>query len=429
MPIPRLQRHTLPNGLRVVIQPLTSGPTVGVSVHYGVGFRSESPSRSGFAHLFEHLMFQGSARIRRGDHFRLVQSAGGTVDGSTHQDYTVFHQVIPSNALERVLFMEADRMREPIFTMESLRTQVDVVKEEIRLNLMNKPYGGFPWTVLPSALFSDFRNAHNGYGDFAALEKVTVADCEAFFESYYAPGNAVLTVTGDIQPRQVMELVWRHFANIPSRPVPTVSDSDEPAPRGMRTGVHHDRHAPLPATAIGYRLPDPRTALHSYLAHMVLCSLLATGESSRLRRKLIGRTSMATDVSMGCGLFGALDARHPDLLLGVVVHSPGTSTDAVISVLDEELHSLVAEGPTPREVNRAVAMSAAARHRKFDSLAFRTPALGTLELLFDSAELLDQLPGALSSVDAVDVAMAAQGLSPDARAVVQLVPGAAGADE
>nr|WP_275675813.1 pitrilysin family protein [Streptomyces sp. MUM 2J] len=419
----------LPNGLRVVIQPLTSGPTVGVSVHYGVGFRSESPSRSGFAHLFEHLMFQGSARIPRGDHFRLIQSAGGAIDGSTHQDYTVFHQVFPSNALERVLFMEADRMREPVFTVESLRTQVDVVKEEIRLNLMNKPYGGFPWTVLPSVLFSEFHNTHNGYGDFSALEKVSVADCEEFFETYYAPGNAVLTVAGDVQPCQVMELVWRHFADIPARTVPAVSESDEPAPRGMRTGVHHDRRAPLPATAIGYRLPDPRTAPLRYLAHMVLCSLLSTGDSSRLRRRLIGRTGVATDVSMGCGLFGALDARHPDLLLGVVVHSPGTSTDAVIAALDEELHSLAAEGPTPREVDRAVAMTAAARHRKFDSLALRTPALGTLELLFGRAELLDKLPGALSSVDAVDLATAAQGLIPDARAVVQLVPGTPGGNE
>ena len=196
-PAVALHRETLSNGLRVVLSPDRSAPVVAVGVHYDVGFRSEPQSRTGFAHLFEHLMFQGSESLEKLAHFRYVQASGGTFNGSTHPDYTNYFEIVPSAALERALFLEADRMRAPRLTAENLRNQVDVVKEEIRLNVLNRPYGGFPWITLPPVLYETFPNAHNGYGDFSELEAATVDDCAAFFDAYYAPGNAVLTVSGD----------------------------------------------------------------------------------------------------------------------------------------------------------------------------------------------------------------------------------------
>ncbi|HEY3610560.1 MAG TPA: pitrilysin family protein, partial [Pseudonocardiaceae bacterium] len=210
MHLPELHRYTLANGLRVVLAPDRTIPVVGVSVHYDVGFRSEPEGRTGFAHLFEHLMFQGSESLDKLAHFRHVQSSGGTFNGSTHPDYTDYFEVLPSAALERALFLEADRMRAPRITEENLRNQVDVVKEEIRLNVLNRPYGGFPWINLPSVLYQTFPNAHNGYGDFTELEQASLDDCASFFDTFYAPGNAVLTLCGDFEVGRAQDLVQRH---------------------------------------------------------------------------------------------------------------------------------------------------------------------------------------------------------------------------
>lgn len=201
-------------------------------MHYDVGFRSEPEGRTGFAHLFEHLMFQGSESLEKLAHFRHVQSSGGTFNGSTHPDYTDYYQVLPSAALERALFLEADRMRAPKLTEENLRNQIDVVKEEIRLNVLNRPYGGFPWILLPAVLFKTFANAHNGYGDFVDLESATVDDCAEFFDTYYSPANAVLTVAGDLDVEATKALVEKHFGDVPARPKPERPSFAEPAPQG-----------------------------------------------------------------------------------------------------------------------------------------------------------------------------------------------------
>src|SRR5918994_4653728 len=161
-----VERFTLANGLRVVVAPDPSAPVVGVAVVYDVGIRSEPQGRTGFAHLFEHLMFQGSENLEKLAHFRYVQASGGVFNGSTHLDYTDYYETLPSNALERALFLEADRMRGPRLTEENLRNQVDVVKEEIRVNVLNRPYGGFPWLQLPQIAFESFANTHDGYGSF-----------------------------------------------------------------------------------------------------------------------------------------------------------------------------------------------------------------------------------------------------------------------
>ncbi|HET6211888.1 MAG TPA: pitrilysin family protein, partial [Micromonosporaceae bacterium] len=252
-----VERFTLDNGLRVVLAPDRSAPVIGIAVVYDVGIRSEPDGRTGFAHLFEHLMFQGSENLEKLAHFRYVQGSGGTFNGSTHLDYTDYFETMPANALERALFLEADRMRGPRLTEENLRNQVDVVKEEIRVNVLNRPYGGFPWLKLPPVMFDTFPNGHDGYGSFDDLESASVSDAQEFFTRYYAAGNAVLAVAGDIDVAGTTALVRQHFGDVPARPAPVRPDFAEPDLTGERREAYTDRLAPMPAIAAAWRVPDP----------------------------------------------------------------------------------------------------------------------------------------------------------------------------
>lgn len=425
-----LRRLTLDNGLRVVLAPDTSAPVAAVALHYDVGFRSEPVGRTGFAHLFEHLMFQGSESLPKLSHFRHVQSSGGTFNGSTHFDYTDYFEVLPSAGLERALFLEADRMRAPTISEENLRNQVDVVKEEIRLNVLNRPYGGFPWILLPPVLYDTFANAHNGYGDFSDLEGATVDDCAAFFDSYYAPANAVLTVAGDFDPEVAAELVHRHFGDVPARPAPVRPSFAEPAPTAELRGDHEDPLAPLPALAIGYRLPDPSTDLESYTATVALASVLADGDSSRLRQRMIYRDEVVTDVSAGVGLFGVpYESRDPDTMTVTSVYLPHVDLDRVLAVVDEEIAAIAGMGVSDDELGRTVARWAATMFRDHDRLATRTRAIGSCELLHGRGELAAELPTMLAAVTSDQLMAAAAALRPDSRAVLTITPaGPAGED-
>ncbi|HWE88611.1 MAG TPA: pitrilysin family protein [Pseudonocardiaceae bacterium] len=420
---PELHRFTLGNGLRVVLAPDRTNPVVAVSVHYDVGFRSEPQGRTGFAHLFEHLMFQGSESLEKLAHFRHIQSSGGTFNGSTHPDYTDYFEVLPSAALERALFLEADRMRAPKITDENLRNQVDVVKEEIRLNVLNRPYGGFPWIPLPAVLYQTFPNAHNGYGDFTELEQADLDDCASFFDTYYAPANAVLTLAGDFAVSQARDLIERHFGDVPSRPAPTRPSFNEPPPSAQLRAEHADPHAPLPALAIGYRMPDPVAELDTYLAYVVLSQVLTDGDSSRLRQRMMHKDTVVTDISTSCGLFGApLDARDPDTFMVTAIHPGEVSADRVLGVLDEELTRLAEHGPDPDELTRVTARWAAGLHHDHDRIVSRTLAFGSFELLHGRPELVAELPERVARVTTEDVSAAAKALRPDARAVLTLKP-------
>ena len=421
-----LHRRVLDNGLRVLLVPDPAAPVVGVAVHVDVGFRSEPEGRTGFAHLFEHLMFQGSESLEKLAHFRHVQSSGGVFNGSTHQDYTNYFEVLPSAALERALFLEADRLRAPRLTQENLRNQVDVVKEEIRLNVLNRPYGGFPWILLPPVLYDTYPNAHNGYGDFTDLEQASLDDAAAFFDAYYAPGNAVLTVVGDLDPDEAAALVDKHFGDIPARAVPTRPSFAEPPPDGERRESVVDANAPLPALALGYRLPDPHSDLPGYLAHAVLASLLTDGEAARLTQRLVYGDELVTDVSASCGLMGApLDARDPDTFTVTAVHPGTVDPQRIIGAVDDELATLAADGPDPDELRRVTARWASSLHREHDRLMSRMLALGSAELVQGRAELADELPGLIAAVEPSAVAAAAGSLRPDQRAVLTVTPGGA----
>ncbi|MDQ2710016.1 MAG: insulinase family protein [Actinomycetota bacterium] len=421
--LPALHRLTLPNGLRVLLAPDPGSPVVAVSVHVDVGFRSEPEGRTGFAHLFEHLMFQGSESLEKLAHFRHVQGSGGVFNGSTHQDYTDYFQVLPSAALERALFLEADRLRAPRLTEENLRNQVDVVKEEIRLNVLSRPYGGFPWILLPPVLYDTFANAHNGYGDFSELERASLDDAAGFFDSYYAPGNAVLTVAGDLDVDVTTRLVEQHFGDIPARDTPPRPSFAEPVPAVERRESVSDPHAPLPALALGYRLPDPATDLDSYLAHTLLGSVLTDGEAARLQQRLVYGEGIVTDVSAGCGLFGTpLDSRDPDTFTVTAMFPPAVEPDRVLRAVDEELDRLAGDGPDTGELSRISARWASSLYHGHDRVMSRMLALGSRELLWDRAELAAELPGRLAVITPTHVAQAAARLRGQGRAVLVVEP-------
>ena len=278
--------HTkLPNGLQVVIAPDATAPVVTVGVYYKIGFRLEPQGRSGFAHLFEHMMFQGSANAPKMQHIKLINSSGGVLNGSTHYDVTNYYEAVPSNALERVLWLEADRMRALKVDDENLRNQRDVVKEEVRVNVLNQPYGGFPWLDLPPVAFRNWANAHNFYGDFTDLDAADLADVQAFFKTYYVPNNAVLLMLGDVKPDEGFAFARKYYGDIPAGPAPKFADPREPDQKEERQGYVVEKFGTLPAMAIGYTMPQRRT--QDWHAMALLDQALHGGRAGRIYRELV----------------------------------------------------------------------------------------------------------------------------------------------
>jgi predicted Zn-dependent peptidase len=226
-----IEYYKLPNGLKVVLSPDATTPTVVVAVYYNIGFRIEPRDRTGFAHLFEHLMFQGSRNLGKMEFIRLVESNGGVLNGSTRSDFTNYFEVVPSNALQRMLWAEADRMRGLAIDSTNLDNQRDVVKNEVRVNVLNQPYGGFPWIDLPMRANSNWFNAHNFYGDLSDLDAATLQDAATFFKTYYAPNNAALVVTGDFDPKDAKRWVESSFGSRRSRTSPSRSSRRRSANR------------------------------------------------------------------------------------------------------------------------------------------------------------------------------------------------------
>jgi zinc protease len=420
-----VERTTLDNGLRVLVSPDSSSPVVAVAVYYDVGMRSEPQGRTGFAHLFEHLMFQGSASLKKTEHFTYVQGSGGTLNGSTHVDYTNYYELLPSSATELALFLEADRMRSVAVTQENLDNQIAVVQNEIRVNVLNRPYGGFPWILIPPVLFDSFANSHNGYGDFVDLESSTLDDAQQFFDRYYAPGNAVLTVVGDVDVDQVMGWAEHHFGDIPARPVPERPSFVEPPLSEERRHTVHDALAPAPAVAVAWRTADPAD-LEAFLPYVVLAEVLTDGDAARLQQRLVLRDQAVTSVGGYVGLLGdPLDARDPTPLLLEVHHPDETPLDTVLTTVDEEIDRLVRDGLADGELARTVARLNARYYREIDPVLGRATHMSVFEQQRNHAELVNELPALLEAVSADAVQAAAATLRPDNRAVLELRPGAA----
>lgn len=421
-----VERFTLANGLRVVLGPDRSAPTIAITVNYDVGFRSEPEGRTGFAHLFEHLMFQGSTNLEKGEADKLIEGNGGVLNGSTRSDYTNYISMLPANALELGLFLEADRMRSTRINAENLQNQIDVVKEEIRVNVLNRPYGGFPWIDLPPIMFDSFNNAHNGYGSFVDLESATVEDAQDFFNTFYAPANAQLSVTGDFDVARISKMIESHFGDIAKRRAPKIPDVGEPQPKAERRATKDDPMAPMPAIAVGYRVPDPIKQLDAYLAAIVLVEVLTDGEGSRLHQRLVKNDRIASHVGGLMGTFGdPFDVRDPTMLQLLAYH-PGGTADQVLAAVDEEVAKVIDEGIAEEELHRVQTTLISAHLRRLDNLLQRSQFMATLEQQRQRAELVNEIPELLAGVEAGAVVKAADDwLRPDRRAVLEVKPGGA----
>ena len=347
MKIP-IQSTTLSNGLKVVVAPDSSAPVVTVGVYYKIGFRLEPQGRSGFAHLFEHMMFQGSENAPKMQHIKLINSSGGTLNGSTHYDVTNYFESVPSNALERVLWLEADRMRALKVDDENLRNQRDVVKEEVRVNVLNQPYGGFPWLDLPPIAFRNWANAHNFYGEFADLDAASLADVQHFFKTYYSPNNAVLLLLGDVQAEEGLALAKKYFADIPAGVTPTFADVREPEQTEERRGEVPEKFGTLPAIAIGYTVPPRRTT--DWCAMALLDNALHGGRAGRVYRRLVLEKQAAVEVDGGIDdIFGY---NGPTQMVTKILHKPEFTSDALLAEFDSVIKEIQQNGVSDDELNQ-----------------------------------------------------------------------------
>ena len=343
-----IHSSTLKNGLRVVIAPDTTAPVVTVGIYYKIGFRLEPQGRSGFAHLFEHMMFQGSENAPKMQHIKLINSSGGVLNGSTMYDVTNYYEAVPSNALERVLWLEADRMRALKVDDENLRNQRDVVKEEVRVNVMNQPYGGFPWLDMPPVAFRNWANAHNFYGDFADLDAATLVDVQKFFRTYYVPNNAVLLLLGDIKPEEGAALAEKYFAQIPKGATPPFADAAEPPQKEERRGHVEEKFGTLPAMAIGYVMPQRRTT--EWYAMALLDQALHGGRAGRIHRELVLEKQVAVEADGGIDdIFGY---NGPTQMTTRILHKPEYSSEATLAEFDAVIREVQETGISEDELQQ-----------------------------------------------------------------------------
>jgi len=343
-----IEHKKLANGLHVVVAPDSTAPVVTVGVYYKIGFRLEPQGRSGFAHLFEHMMFQGSANAPKMQHIKLINSSGGVLNGSTSYDVTNYYQAVPSNALERVLWLEADRMRALKVDDENLKNQRDVVKEEVRVNVMNEPYGGFPWLDMPPVAFRNWANAHNFYGDFADLDAAHLGDVQAFFKTYYVPNNAVLLLLGDVKPGEGMALAEKHFSSIPTGSAPAFADPSEPEQNEERRGNVREKFGTLPAIAVGYLMPKRRTA--DWCAMALLDQALHGGRAGRIHRELVLEKQIAVEADGGVDdLFGY---NGPTQMTTKILHKPEHSSEAALTAFDAVIRETQEKGISPDELQQ-----------------------------------------------------------------------------
>ena len=383
----------LDNGLRVVYSLDRSAPVVGVGIYYGIGFRIEPKDRTGFAHLFEHMMFQGSQNLGKMEFIKLVQSNGGVLNGSTRFDFTNYFELVPSNALATVLWAESDRLRGLAVTEENLTNQKGVVSSEVRVNVLNQPYGGFPWLDLPQASNTNWYNAHNFYGDLKDIDAATLSDVQQFFHEYYTPSNAVLFVAGDFEPSQARALVRQYFATIPSAPKPKLPDISEPRQEQEKRTAKVDKLATRPALALGYHVP-PRGSPEWYAMGM-LEQILAEGRDSLLYQALVQKRGLTGEVEASLNALGSqFDIAGPTLLEISLVHDSDKTPEQILGVIDEEVEKLRAA-----PVDAATLARARVKMRSYYyGLLESTFGLGRDDLLACYA-LFDDQPARINDID------------------------------
>ena len=345
--------YKLPNGLKVVLSPDPTAPTVAVAVYYRIGFRIEPKERTGFAHLFEHMMFQGSRNLGKMEFIRLVQQNGGILNGSTRFDFTNYFEIMPAHKLETALWAEADRMRGLAITEENLKNQQGVVGNEVKVNVLNTPYGGFPWLDMPQYANTNWYNAHNFYGDLKDIEAATLKDVQDFFSTYYAPNNAVLAVVGDFSEQDARRFVEKYFASIPASKLPPPSDLSEPRQEKEKRFTKQDKLAKRPALAFAYHMPERNTP--EYFAMGLLDQILLQGEDSLLHQELVKKRGLTAGVPGGINLLGNMfNYNGPMLWMGYLFHDSNKSPDEIISAVESVMQGVQERGVEQKTLDRAM---------------------------------------------------------------------------
>jgi predicted Zn-dependent peptidase len=414
--------YKLPNGLKVVISEDHIAPVVAVAVYYNVGFRLEPKGRTGFAHLFEHMMFQGSANVKKFEHAKFVEANGGSLNGHTDFDYTNYYQTLPSNRVELGLWLESDRMRSLDVSEENLKNQQAVVSEEVRVNVLNQPYQFFEWISLWENAFTNWHNSHNGYGELSEINAATIEDVRSFFKTYYAPNNAVLTVVGDVDVDAVKKMVEKHFAGIPAQPMPARADLSEPAQTKEKRVSQTDKLAKLPALATGYHVPPQNSP--DFPAMALLVQILQGDDSSRWYQRLVKEKELTLDLSGGLNYFGnEFDYTGPMIMTTRTTYKPGHTADEVLREMDAVIAEITAKGVTEKELADAKVRYRSNFYSQLESSFGKAHLLSALALFRDNPQQINSLLTPFESVTAAQVkAAAAKYIVATNRTVIDRVP-------
>jgi zinc protease len=416
--------YKLPNGLKVVLSPDKTTPIITVGVYYNIGFRIEPKNRTGFAHLFEHMMFQGSENLGKMEFIQLVQTNGGILNGSTRFDYTNYYEVMPSHKLETALWAEADRMRGLKITQENLTNQQGVVKNEVKVNVLNQPYGGFPWLDMPQYANKNWYNAHNFYGDLADLDSARLEDVDQFFKTYYAPNNAALVVSGDFEISDAKKWIDQYFSKIPSSALPAQPDLSEPPQDKEQRFSKEDKLAKKPAIAFSYKMPERNTV--DYYALGLIDQMLVKGQDSKLYQKLVQQKGYTANVSGGINvaLGNMFNYNGPMLWTASLIHDSTVAADAILREVDEAVDE-IANNTSAEDLQLATVKM---RSYLYDVIAGnfgigKVDLLACFALFDDNPNLVNQLEAEFKKVTPQHIRNAAQRyLRPENRTILVIQP-------
>ncbi len=421
-PLPHIpiERHTLSNGLRVVLSRDDRAPIVAVNLWYDVGSKHEKAGKTGFAHLFEHMMFQGSKGVAKGEHFTLVQAAGGTLNASTWLDRTNYFETLPSHELELALWLEADRLAGllPAMTQEKLDNQREVVKNERRWSVDNQPYGTWDEKIQELLYPLEHPYHHSTIGSMEDLNAASLADVSEFFATYYAPNNAVLTIAGDFDAHAANALIEKHFGPIPANPdLPAQPDVAVAPNLGSEIREIVPDRVPLPRVYLAYRMPIFGTP--EFDALEVTADLLGAGRASRMYATLVRERQLAQDVTV----FAFPFVGGASIFALWATARPGVEIDALEEAVLAEVERLASEGPSEAELERVRNLHAASVESSLERIAERADRLSMYGCLFDEPGMINTEVSRYVSVtpDRVRAAMAAA-LRPDNRLVLTYVP-------
>ena len=421
MQIP-IERFTLDNGLRVVFSEDHTNAVVAVNLWYNVGSRNEAAGRTGLAHLFEHMMFQGSQNVPDTQHIAHVERAGGSVNGSTWLDRTNYYETLPAHQLELALWLESDRMGFflPALTQEKLDNQRDVVKNERRERVDNQPYGDWDERIQAMLYPADHPYHHSVIGSMADLDAASLDDVRGFFSTFYAPNNAVLSLVGDFDPAEARRLVERYFGPIPRGPeLPALPGQPRLDPFAVGREVREtvEGSFALPRVYLAFRVP-PFGAPEFYAVD-VLTEVLSAGKSSRMYRDLVRDRRIAR----GAGAFAFPIVTGAAMLIVRGISPPGGDVGALEAALVEHLEAIAAEGPTAAELERALTGVEARNTLELQRVAERADRLSMLTTLFDQPERINTELDRYRAVTPEDVRhVAATYLGADNRCVLTYVP-------